>query len=111
MLASAYRACWQLRRGPPRALRDVVAQEGHAARFAGIEHAQPGNELARAEASLALHLEDRQFSTWVAAMYGDEAARALGFAALGVPAMGGFALALAQAARGPAPETLLAPGA
>ena len=70
------RAAWERTRGPARTLREKLAQEHEALRFAGLapKPLPPAQFLAAADAP-----------TLFACLYGDDAARALGYGALGVP--------------------------
>lgn len=96
VLADVYRAAHLLRHGPPRTLRDVLAQEGRAMLFAGS--AAPDVDVAAALAILAPHLDARaDFPETFAAMFGDAAAKTWGHAPLGLPERAGFAVALAEA--------------
>jgi hypothetical protein len=77
VLLSLARAAYERRHGPARTLRERLAQEHDALRFAGLEPKPlpPPHFLDAADAPALF-----------ACLYGDEAARSLGYSALGVPA-------------------------
>ncbi|GMA13783.1 hypothetical protein E5F05_15165 [Deinococcus metallilatus] len=93
--ASVWRAAWQARHGLPVTLRQMLAQEGGAARFAGEEQHLDAGELAYTREVLTPLLGSAHWPTCFAALYGDDAARAVGFPALGLSHRAGFGLALA----------------
>jgi hypothetical protein len=92
---SIYRAAHVARRGPSRTLREILLQEGAAMRLAGARNPalDPG-ALLRTRDILSRHLERDDTPTLVAALFGDAAARELGYPPLGVPHRAGLALAL-----------------
>ena len=94
-LISIYRAAHVARRGPPRTLREILLQEGAAMRLAGARNPalDPG-ALLRTRAIVSRHLDREDTPTLVATVFGDAAARELGYPPLGVPNRGGIALAL-----------------
>lgn len=100
--ASVGRAAWQRRHGPPLTLRQMLAQEGHAARFAGEPPFLDPDDLAYTRAVLTPLLDQKHWPTCFAALYGDDAARAAGFPPLGVSHRAGFGLA-AEDAHAPLP--------
>ncbi|MEF2280137.1 hypothetical protein V3W47_17735 [Deinococcus sp. YIM 134068] len=91
---SVVRALRQRRLGLPITLRDHLTQEGEAARFAGEHIHINAEELAYTREVLCPHLDSTHWPTIFAALYGDEAARAVGFPPLGLSHRAGFALAL-----------------
>lgn len=97
VFAQAYQALWALRRSKARTLRQVLRQEGFALAFAGQKPWLEPDELAYTRAVIAPHLDSDHYPTLIAPLYGDEAARSLGYAPLGLSARAGFALALAEA--------------
>lgn len=88
-LASIYRHAWTLRKGQPRTLREVLAQEGNASAFAG-EALPPAPE---ARGVLERLLDASDYPTLFACMYGDATARKVGHKALGLPERAGFRVA------------------
>jgi hypothetical protein len=74
VLLAVGRAAWQRTREPGRTLRELLAQEHFALRFAG-EEAKPLPEK---------HLDATDAPTLFAVLYGDDAARALGYCPLGL---------------------------
>jgi hypothetical protein len=95
ILISIYRAAHVARRGPPRALREILLQEGAAMRLAGARNPalDPG-ALLRTREVLSRYLDREDTPTLVAALFGDAAARELGYPPLGLPHRAGLALAL-----------------
>jgi hypothetical protein len=94
-LIAIYRAAHVARRGPPRTLREILLQEGAAMRLAGARNPalDPG-ALLRTRAIVSRYLDREDTPTLVAVLFGDAAAREMGYPALGVPHRGGIALAL-----------------
>lgn len=84
------------RAGPPVTLADAVAQEGAALALAG----EAGEIATDAADALAVLAPDTGLPTMVAFLFGDDAARALGFTPLGLAGRAGerHAVALARAA-------------
>ncbi len=95
--AGVRRTLHQLRFGLPETLNDRLRQEGIALTFAGGGPRFAPDELAAIARALDPFRSSRAEPELFAAMYGDEAARAIGYAQLGIPHLGGFALALAEA--------------
>lgn len=95
--ASVVRALRQWRFGLPVTLQDHLTQEGEAAWFAGESVHLDAEELAYTREVLRPHLNSTHWPTIFAALYGDEAARAVGFPPLGLSHRAGFALALDEA--------------
>lgn len=96
-LSVIYRHCFKRRHGLPRTLREMLTLEGFASLFAGSTHDLPRDELCRAQAIVAQHLDETAAPTTFPCLYGDEAALAVGYPPLGVPVWGGFAVASALA--------------
>ncbi|GAA5511665.1 hypothetical protein Dcar01_00377 [Deinococcus carri] len=92
--ASVWRAAWQARHGLPVTLRQMLAQEGGAARFAGEALGFGPEELAYTREVLTPLLDSDHWPTCFAALYGDDAARVAGFPPLGLSRRAGFGLAL-----------------
>ena len=97
-LSTIYRAAWALRHGDPRALGEMLAQEGMAARFAGAPLIGLDKEDIDYTREVLMPLRDStDYPTQLAALFGDEAARSVGYPPLGVSERAGLALARAEA--------------
>jgi hypothetical protein len=95
VLISIYRTLYVARRGAPRTLREILLQEGAAMRLAGARNpALDPAALIRTREILAGKLDCDDQPTLVAALFGDRAARELGYPPLGLSPRAGFALAL-----------------
>lgn len=94
VLAAVYRNLHILKHGQPKTLHEVLLQEGRAAIFADDERCLlEAAEKAGVEKIMMEHLESDHFPIIFACMYGDEAAEAVGYNALGLPKNAGFAFA------------------
>lgn len=99
-LAAVYRAVHLWRFGPPRTLGDVMRLEGRAPRFAGLTRPTLGaEELAYSREVIAPLEGSTHFPTIFTLMFGDEAARSVGYPPLGLGARAGFAVAREDAWR------------
>lgn len=97
-LACAFRRAHFERHGTPRTLRERMRQEGLAATFAGMREGNLSeDDLRYSQDVLARYLDSTHYPTIVAALYGDEAARALGYTPLGLSARAGFGVAECEA--------------
>lgn len=95
VLISIYRTIYVARRGPPRTLREILLQEGSAMRMAGARNpALDPSALIRTRQIISSKLDCDDQATLVAALFGDQAAHALGHVPLGLPPRAGLALAL-----------------
>ena len=94
VLAACYRTAFILEHGPPETLRQKMTQEGGAAAFAGTDFALSADELTYTRAVVTPHLDTTAFPTVFACLYGDLAARSVGYRPLGLSNDAGFALAL-----------------
>ncbi|HST21625.1 MAG TPA: hypothetical protein VLR90_10935 [Blastocatellia bacterium] len=95
VLATIYRAAHIEQHGFAHTLRDMLAQEGFAMAQAGcIEPALDADDLAYTREVIRPYLDTKDYSTIIACLFGDEAARSLGYAPVGLSARAGFALAL-----------------
>ncbi|MEW5976778.1 MAG: hypothetical protein AB1898_13325 [Acidobacteriota bacterium] len=102
---AGYRAVYLEQHGPARTLREMLAQEGFVAAMAGcIEPVLDPEDLDYTRQVMAPLLEAGDRPTIMAALFGDEAARQLGYPPQGLSHRAGFAWALheAQALRSPA---------
>jgi hypothetical protein len=100
VVTSVYRTAHRVRHGSPKTLRQMLAQEGRAARFAGMT-VEPREWLAQAREVIRMRLDATDLPTCFAALFGDEAAAQLGHAPLGLPAFAGFDVALADETEDP----------
>lgn len=95
---AVHRAAYVERHGEARTLREMFAQEGFAAVRAGAQGpALDPDDLAYTRAIIAPLLDASDRPTVIACLFGDEAARELGYPPQGLSPRAGFALALADA--------------
>lgn len=103
--ANAIHRVGHIRRfGPARTLRAMLAQEG--AVMAAADCREPSlspDDLAYTREAMAPYFGAEDRPTAIACLYGDEAARTLGYPPLGFSPQAGFALALDMARRRPRP--------
>jgi hypothetical protein len=97
VLESACRAAFVVQHGDPRSLRGMIQQEGFVAAFAGRALEFDAEELEYSRAVIAPYLESTHQPTVIACLYGDEAAKELGYPPLGLSKHAGFQIALADA--------------
>lgn len=96
MLQCVYRAAHVQRHGPPRSLGEMLAQESYAMRGAGsTTPALEADDLAYTRDVLRDYLSRSDRATVIAALFGDAAARDLGYTPLGLSPRAGLALAAA----------------
>jgi hypothetical protein len=98
VLTAVYRTAHFLRHGPACTLRELITQEGYA--MAMAECTQPTlepDDLAYTSEVIAPHLEARDQPTLMGCLFGDTAARSLGYPLQGLSLCAGLALALHQA--------------
>jgi hypothetical protein len=103
VLTAAHRVAYWQRHGIPRTLRDMLAQEGHV--MAAVGCAGPvldAEDLAYTREVLAPYLDADDKRTAIECLFGDAAARTLGFSPRGLSPWAGLALALHDARPGPA---------
>jgi hypothetical protein len=93
-LAYVYRAMYALEHGNPRTLRDVLKQEGLVMRFAGIEQWLELDDLAYSLEVITPHLDSTHYPTQFACLFGDRAAKTVGYPPFGLSERAGFAVAL-----------------
>jgi hypothetical protein len=102
VLAAIYRVAFQQQLRLPTTLGGMLQQEGLAARFANQLPTLTPEALDQARRLLAgLDRERAPYPTIFAALYGDAAATALGYPALGLPPRAGFEVAIADERRDP----------
>jgi hypothetical protein len=95
---AVHRAAHIERHGYARTLREMLAQEGQASAKAGcIAPALDAEDLEYTRGVLGPLLDASDRATVVAGLFGDAAARELGYPPLGLSPRAGFALALADA--------------
>jgi hypothetical protein len=97
MLTNIYRTGYLQQHGMAQTLGEIMAQEGAAAAFAGIQPHLDADDLAYSREVLRPLLGESAYPVCFAALYGDEAARALGYEPLGLSARAGLAVAVADA--------------
>jgi hypothetical protein len=97
VLESACRAAFVVQHGDPQTLREMIAQEGFVAAFAHRSLEFDREELEYSRAVIAPHLQSTHQPTVIACLYGDEAAKELGYSPLGLSKHAGFQIALADA--------------
>jgi hypothetical protein len=109
VLTSIHRAHFLQSHRAPATLGEMLAQEGYAMARAGCSHpALDSDDLAYTRTVVEPHLTARDRATVIACLFGDEAARALGYPPQGLSNRAGFALALhdarLSAVRSPLPQ-------
>jgi hypothetical protein len=98
VLRAVYRAAHFQQYGTARTLRELMVQEGYA--MAMAECTQPAlepDDLTYTSEVITPHLETRDQPTLMACLFGDAAARVLGYPLQGLSERAGLALALHQA--------------
>ena len=100
VLEGAFRAGYGTQHGDPQTLAEMLRQEGLSAQFAGRVLEFDAAELEYSRAVLAPHLCSAQQPLTYACMYGDDAAREMGYAPLGLSRYAGFQVGLANALEG-----------
>jgi len=91
---SAYRSLHILQQGLPKTVRQMMAQEGAAAHFAQMELTLDEDDLAYSQQVIEPYLDQEEYPLAFAAMYGDSAAKLLGYEPLGLSDRAGFEVAL-----------------
>jgi hypothetical protein len=94
--AALCRAVHQREFGIPETLEAMMVQEGAVMNFSGKAIELSADDLEFTHSILEPRLQSRDYPTNFAAMYGDEPARSVGYAPLGLSSRAGFALALEQ---------------
>ena len=92
--AYMFRAKYVLEHGNPKTLPEVLQQEGLVMRFAGIKQWLEPEDLEYSKEVITPYLQSEHYPTQFACLFGDEAAKAVGYPPLGLSARAGFALAL-----------------
>ena len=96
VLANIYRTGYIQAHGVAQTLSEIMAQEGAAAAFAGMQPHLDADDIAYSREVLQPLLNESAYPICMAALYGDEAARSLGYEPLGLSDNAGFAVALAD---------------
>jgi hypothetical protein len=91
------RFVWQVQHDTASTLHEMLAQEGYAQALAGYKVGLEREDLAYTQSVLEPFLEHTDKPTQLAALYGDDAAKRVGYPALGLSIDAGFELALATA--------------
>ncbi len=98
ILAAAHRVAYQQRHGPARTLRDMLAQEGQVIALAGCSGPTlDAEDIAYTREVLIPYLDADDMRTCIECLFGDAAARTLGFTPRGLSPWAGLALALHDA--------------
>jgi hypothetical protein len=94
VLSTIARSAHIAEHGYPTTLREMLVQEGRAAAFArGSERELPPDDLAYTLEIIEPHLDTNERPTQMACLYGDEAAREVGYEPLGLSSWAGLAAA------------------
>jgi len=97
-MAVIFRAAYVLEHGAALNLASMLAQEGHVVAMAGCsEPSLDAGDLDYTREVLQPHLRARDLPTLIACLFGDPAARALGYPPQGLTHRAGLALALSEA--------------
>jgi hypothetical protein len=98
ILTAAYRNAYLHRHGPARTLRDLLAQEGQVMAQAGCSWPTlDAEDIVYTREVLIPYLEAEDMRTCMECLFGDAAARTLGFTPQGLSPWAGLALALHDA--------------
>ena len=98
ILTAAHRVAYTHRHGPARTLRDMLAQEGQVMAQAGCgAPTLDADDIAYTREVLIPYLDADDKRTCIECLFGDEAARTLGFTPRGLSPWAGLALALHDA--------------
>jgi hypothetical protein len=98
VLTSIYRADYLQTHAAPRTLGEMLDQEGYAMARAGCTTPQlDEDDLAYTRSVVTPHLGATDRATVIACLFGDAAAKALGYPPLGLSERAGLAIALSQA--------------
>ncbi|HEX6989126.1 MAG TPA: hypothetical protein VF282_06610 [Bacillota bacterium] len=95
--AALHRYAHLHRHGMPRTLRDIMVMDGQARAFAGARPALDPDDLAYTAVVIEPHRDSDDFPTQFACLFGDEAARNVGYRPMGLSPYAGFELALREA--------------
>jgi hypothetical protein len=96
-LAYLYRLAYVFEHHQAKTLRQMLEQEGQVLAFAGIAQGLDADEFEYSRAVIEAYLESTAKPVQLACLYGDEAAKSVGYEPFGLAHRAGFGLALAQA--------------
>jgi hypothetical protein len=98
ILTAAHRVAYMQQHGPARTLRDILAQEGQVMALAGCSGPTlDAEDIAYTREVLIPYLDADDMRTCIECLFGDAAARTLGFTPRGLSPWAGVALALHDA--------------
>lgn len=98
VLTTVYRGAHIQMKGFAETLEEILIQEGYAMAMAGCtEPTLESDDLAYTQEVIAPYLESKAFPTIITCLFGDEAAKSLGYDPMGLSRYAGLALALHQA--------------
>jgi hypothetical protein len=98
ILTAVHRVAYVHQNGPARTLRDMLAQEGQVMALAGCSGPTlDAEDIAYTRTVLIPYLDADDMRTCIECLFGDEAARTLGFTPRGLSPWAGLALALHDA--------------
>jgi hypothetical protein len=107
VLAAIYRSAFVEHIGFPRTLQEIMTLEGLAAVFAGAHHPYLDPEdLAYTAEVLQAYRDTSEYPTIFTCLFGDEAARSVGYPPLGLSQRAGLALARDEAHRRDVPPEI-----
>jgi hypothetical protein len=102
ILTAAHRVAYMHQHGPARTLRAMLAQEGQVMALAGCSGPTlEAEDIAYTRELVIPHLDAEDTRTCIECLFGDAAARTLGFTPRGLSPWAGLALALHDARLGP----------
>jgi hypothetical protein len=102
ILTAAHRVAYMHQHGPARTLRQMLAQEGQVMALAGCSGPTlDAEDIAYTREVLIPYLDVDDMRTCIECLFGDEAARTLGFTPQGLSPWAGLALALHDARSNP----------
>ncbi|MGQ0601028.1 MAG: hypothetical protein ACT4QE_04940 [Anaerolineales bacterium] len=101
VLRVAYRLAHMQVYGLPKTIEEAMRQEGRALRFAGVTPAFAPDELDYSRHVLSPYRAATSMPVMMAALFGDEAAHALGYEPFGLSSRAGLEVALAEALADP----------
>ena len=95
--ASLFRFAYLYEHGLPRTLREIMTMDGQARAFAGERTVLEEDDLAYTAEVLGPFMESEEFPVQFACLFGDQAAREVGYAPQGLSPYAGWELALDMA--------------
>jgi hypothetical protein len=96
VLTSIFRWFYLLKHDIPKTLAEFLQQEASALAFAGVSNWLDGEESAYTRAVIAPYLQSNDYPTQFACIFGDEAAKSLGYTPLGLSHKAAIAVMLNQ---------------